>query len=79
MGIREVVSGVLRRISIKPEASTVFLAIRVTENTTSLKGTPFGRLYGTTSITPCILAKDAIIEVRIRERQDTAIPSPLVT
>jgi hypothetical protein len=66
-------------MSIRPRICIVFLAIRVTGNTISLKGIPFGRLYGMTSTTPCILVKDAIIEVKIRERQGTDIPSPLVT
>jgi hypothetical protein len=79
MGRREDVSGALRQISIRPRASTAFLAIPVAGNTTSLKGIPFRRLYGMTSTTPCILVRAAIIEVKIRERQGIDIPFPLVT
>jgi hypothetical protein len=74
----EDVSGALRQISIRPKASTVFLAILMTGITTLPKGILFRRLYGMTSTTPCILVRAAITEVKIRERQGIDIPSPLV-
>jgi hypothetical protein len=79
MGRREDVSGALRRISIRPRAWTVFLAIQVIRNTTSLRGIHFRRPYGMTSTTPCLLVRAAITEEKIRERQGIDIPSPLVT